>query len=214
MTKVKVCCIRNINEARLAFKYGATAIGFVSSMPSGPGVIKDEIIRSIISRLPCSTLCFLLSSKTNSIDLISQLEYTQANTLQIVDYVEDEVYKDLREFKASINIVQVIHVMEEDDIEKAMKVSKFVDMLLLDSGNPNSRIKTLGGTGKTHNWDLSKRIVDEVEIPVFLAGGLHKKNVKEAIDRVNPYGVDLCSGIRMNGLLIEKKLKSFMGAVI
>ncbi len=213
MIQVKICCIKDIKEAQLALYNGASALGFVSEMPSGPGVIEESMIRSIISEVPEHISSFLLSSKTNSRELIKQLEYTRANTLQIVDYVKENVYETLRKYNPSIKIVQVIHVLSESDIKKALKVSNYVDMLLLDSGNPNTKVKTLGGTGLTHNWEISKRIVDEVKIPVFLAGGLNAANVKDAIEMVNPYGVDLCSGIRTNGYLDENKLKAFMTAV-
>jgi len=89
----------------------------------------------------------------------------------------------------------------------------YVDAILLDSGNPSLPVKVLGGTGKTHDWSLSKEIVDRCGKPVFLAGGLKAENVREAIERVRPYAVDICSGVRTNGLLDEKKLAPFMNEV-
>ena len=83
----------------------------------------------------------------------------------------------------------------------------------MDSGNPNLLIKELGGTGRTHNWDLSKKIRENISIPMFLAGGLNKDNVKQAIENVQPYGVDLCSSVRTNGQLDEKKLEAFFAAI-
>jgi phosphoribosylanthranilate isomerase len=85
--------------------------------------------------------------------------------------------------------------------------------LLLDSGNPSLTIKQLGGTGRVHDWRLSRRIVEQSPAPVFLAGGLHAGNVRAAIDAVQPFGVDLCSGVRSNGRLDPKKLEAFFNAV-
>ena len=84
-----------------------------------------------------------------------------------------------------------------------------VDALLLDSGNPKLAIKELGGTGRVHNWKLSRSIVEQSPVPVFLAGGLNPSNVKQAIDEVQPYGLDLCSGVRTNGRLDPAKLEAF-----
>jgi len=88
-----------------------------------------------------------------------------------------------------------------------------VDALLLDSGNPALAVKELGGTGRVHDWSLSRRIRDAVPKPIFLAGGLRSTNVREAIAAVQPFGLDLCSSVRINDVLDEQKLKSFFEAV-
>ena len=103
--------------------------------------------------------------------------------------------------------------MDKNAIEEAKAIAPFVDALLLDSGNPNLAVKELGGTGRTHNWDLSRTIVEEVNIPVFLAGGLSPHNIAAAYKRVQPYGFDLCSGVRTNGHLDEEKLNAFFKAL-
>jgi phosphoribosylanthranilate isomerase len=112
-----------------------------------------------------------------------------------------------------VKLVQVIHVIDERSVKKAVIASDYVDGLLLDSGNPNLKIKELGGTGRVHNWSFSRKIVDSVRIPVFLAGGLTSENVAEAVDMVQPFGVDVCSGVRTNGCLDERKLVDFISAV-
>ena len=119
-------------------------------------------------------------------------------------------YQQLKEAMPAIKLVQVIHVLDEKSVDEAMEISKQVDAILLDSGNPNLQTKELGGTGRTHNWELSRKIRDSIKIPIFLAGGLNPENVKQAIDAVEPYGIDLCSGVRTNGKLDEKKLELFM----
>jgi phosphoribosylanthranilate isomerase len=83
----------------------------------------------------------------------------------------------------------------------------------LDSGNPNLFVKELGGTGRTHNWELSRKIRESIKVPIFLAGGLNQDNVRSAIETVEPYGVDLCSGVRTNGNLDEIKLEAFFKAI-
>ena len=112
-----------------------------------------------------------------------------------------------------VKLVQVIHVIDEHSITGAVEISAHVDAILLDSGNPNLATKELGGTGRVHNWDISKSIKESIDIPVFLAGGINKDNVRAAIDHVQPFGVDLCSSVRTNGKLDEWKLDEFFNAV-
>ncbi len=207
--KVKICCIQSIEEAELAIKYGASAIGLVSEMPSGPGVISEDLIAEIAAHIPTEIKTFLLTSKTKAEDIIAQHNKCKTTTLQLVDSVEINVYKKLREALDGVSIVQVIHVQDEESIRETLKVAKNVDAILLDSGNQSKKVKELGGTGRTHDWSISKEIVENVDVPIFLAGGLNPSNVSAAVNEVNPYGVDLCSGIRINGNLDESLLKEF-----
>lgn len=118
-------------------------------------------------------------------------------------------YRLLREALPGIALVQVIHVRNELSLDEAVTIAPFINGILLDSGNPDLSVKELGGTGRVHNWDISRKIVEQTPVPVFLAGGLKPENVAEAIRNVNPYGVDVCSGLRTNGKLDLQKLKLF-----
>ncbi len=207
--KVKICCINSIEEAQLAVEYGASAIGLVGPMPSGPGVISDELIAEIAALTPREIQTFLLTSETNVDDIISHHERTKTTTIQLDDALKNGTYSDLKAALPEVNLVQVIHVLGEETIDVALTASEGVDYLLLDSGNPNLKVKELGGTGRVHNWNISKRIVELSDVPVFLAGGLRPDNVDKAIDVVNPYGLDLCSGVRTDGRLDPVKLKAF-----
>ncbi|MEE9430603.1 MAG: phosphoribosylanthranilate isomerase [Melioribacteraceae bacterium] len=207
--KVKICCISSLQEAELAIKYGASAIGLVSEMPSGPGVISEETIEQIATSLPSNIDTFLLTSKQDVASIIKQLKKCKTKTVQIVDRLTDGSYSDIKTEFPNINIVQVIHVNNLESINEAIHISKYVDTILLDSGNQQKEIKLLGGTGKTHNWELSKKIVESVRVPVYLAGGLDAHNIIEAVEMVKPYGIDLCSGVRTNNKLDENKVKEF-----
>lgn len=212
-TKVKICCIRSREEAQLALRYGASALGFVSAMPSGPGPISEDQIADIIPFVPPGIATFLLTSQHDVAAIIRQQQKTRANTLQLVDTVPFTVYPRLRAALSGIAIVQVIHVTGAEAMEAAKGVAPFVDAILLDSGNPNLPVKELGGTGRVHDWKLSKSIREQLTIPVYLAGGLRSDNVAEAIRFVRPYAVDLCSGVRTNGDLDEAKLAAFFSQV-
>lgn len=207
--RVKICCISSVEEMKLAVKYGASAIGLVAEMPSGPGVISDELIEEIATQTPPGISTFLLTSRQTISGIIEHQKRCKTNTIQIVDHLIEGTHKELKKALPGISILQVIHVNDESSIEEAITVSEHVDAVLLDSGNQKLDVKILGGTGKTHDWSLSKKIVESVSKPVFLAGGLNDQNVKGAIDAVHPYGLDLCSGVRTEGSLDENKLKNF-----
>ena len=214
MVKVKICCISSIEEARLAVAYGAAAIGLVGRMPSGPGIITDELIHAIAKTVPPPIQTFLLTSETTTDNIIEHHKKVNTTTIQIVDALSGREYHKIREAIPNVQLVQVIHVLDEGSIKEAIEISEFVDAILLDSGNPNLPTKVLGGTGKTHNWDLSKKIREKISLPIFLAGGINKDNIKKAIEHVQPYGIDLCSSLRTNGQLDESKLEELFKAIL
>jgi phosphoribosylanthranilate isomerase len=211
--KVKICCIGSVEEARLAIEAGANAVGLVATMPSGPGPIPDELIAGIAKEIPPHIYTFLLTSEQSSANIIEHVKRTGTNTVQIVDELTEGSYLDIKEELPGIKIVQVLHVTGRQTIRQALDLQHHVDYFLLDSGNPKAEVKILGGTGNVHDWMISAELVKAVSVPVFLAGGLNPGNVKQAIDSVNPHGVDICSGVRTNGKLDPLKLKSFFEAI-
>ncbi len=208
-TKVKICCISSIEEANTAIEYGASALGLVGEMPSGPGVISDELIAEIAAQTAPPIATFLLTSKIKSNEIIAHAKRTNTNTIQLVDEIIEGSLSEVKFALPSVKLVQVIHIIDYSSIEEALSYQGKVSALLLDSGNPNLIVKELGGTGKVHNWDISREICREAKMPVFLAGGLSPENVREAIDYVQPWGVDICSGVRTNFKLDRNKLDAF-----
>ena len=213
ITRTKICCISSIEEAKLAIESGASAIGLVGKMPSGPGPIPDDLIKEIAMEVPPPIATFLLTSETSANGIIKHHHRTNTNTIQIVDQLSEGTYSQIKAALPSIRIVQVIHVIDENSVNLAIRISGQVDALLLDSGNPNLKIKELGGTGRVHDWKLSRRIRERSKCPVFLAGGLNTENVSQAIEEVQPFAVDVCSGVRTNGNLDRQKLTSFIEKV-
>ena len=211
--RIKICCISSVDEAKLAIKYGADALGFVSAMPSGAGIIDEKLIPQIVSTVPPPIATFLLTCRVKVDDIISQIIRCNTNTVQLVDRVELKVYHKIHQELPWIKIVQVIHINDKISIKEAESISPFVDALLLDSGNQSLPVKELGGTGRVHDWSISKTICEIIDKPVILAGGLNYGNVEEAIRTVHPFGVDVCSGLRTNGRLDKKKLKQFIRCV-
>ncbi|MBI5771812.1 MAG: phosphoribosylanthranilate isomerase [Verrucomicrobia bacterium] len=213
--RIKICCIQSVAEARLAVAHGADALGLVSAMPSGAGIIPDErLIPEIAAATPPPVATFLLTSLTDTNAIIAQHHRCRTSTIQLVDALTRGTHADLRAALPGIRLVQVIHVLDDASVAEALAAAPHVDALLLDSGNPKLAVKQLGGTGRTHNWSLSRRIVQESGKPVFLAGGLRAENVAAAWDAVRPWGFDICSGVRTpDDHLDETRLAAFMAAV-
>lgn len=207
--RIKICCISSIQEARLAIRYGASALGLVSAMPSGPGIITEDEIARIAATIPPAVASFLLTSQQDVDTIIEQQRHCRVNTIQLVDSLSEESYPRLREALPGTALVQVIHVRGPEAMEEARHIAPYVHALLLDSGNPTLAIKELGGTGRVHDWGVSRAIREAVNVPIFLAGGLKAENVREAIQQVGAFGLDLCSGVRTNGQLDEGKLAQF-----
>jgi len=201
------------NDAVLAVHAGASALGFVSAMPSGTGVISEKQITGISKTVPSGISRFLLSSRIDTPKIIKQAMNTGADVLQLVDSVSADTRRQLRKALPNVRLVQVIHVCNERAINEARQASETVDGILLDSGNPAAKIRTLGGTGQRHNWEISRKICECVGRPVFLAGGLTPENVADAINIVHPFGVDICLGVRSSGKLNAELLKRFITAV-
>ena len=211
--RVKICCIANEQEAADAISFGASAIGLVGAMPSGPGPIADVDIERIARSVPPPIATFLLTSEQTPRRIIEHHLRTRTNTVQIVDELEGRDYASIKASLPGVKLVQVIHVIDESSVDEACEIAEHVDAILLDSGNPKLAVKELGGTGRRHDWRLSRTIVETCRKPVFLAGGLNAENVREAIETVQPFGLDLCSGVRTDGKLDPRKLERFFEAV-
>lgn len=211
--RVKICCIQSVVEARIAVRQGASALGLVSAMPSGPGVISEDRIAEIVASVPPPVATFLLTCATQTDMILRQQRRTRANTLQLCDRVSADVLTELRGSLPGIALVQVIHVTGPESLDEAVEVAPYVDALLLDSGNPSLPIKQLGGTGRRHDWNLSQQIREAVSVPLFLAGGLTAANVSQAIAEVGPFGLDVCSGVRTDDKLDAEKLARFVAAL-
>lgn len=211
--RVKICCIASVAEARLAIDHGASAVGLVSTMPSGPGPIPEELIAEIAATIPPGVSSFLLTCQQDADAIIDQQRRLRVNTIQICDRLPAGSYERLRGALLGVSLVQVIHVTGPEAVDEAIEIAPQVDAILLDSGNQSLPIKELGGTGRTHDWRLSRTIREAIDAPLFLAGGLKPENVATAIREVRPFGIDVCSGLRIEGKLDPQKLTAFFKAV-
>lgn len=211
--RVKICCIRSLDEAWTAIRHGASALGLVSRMPSGPGVLPDEDIASIAAAVPPPVATFLLTCRQDAASIIEQQRRLRTTTVQLCDRLESGVSGKLRKALPGVRIVPVVHVTGPATVDEAVALSGEADAILLDSGRPDQAVKELGGTGRRHDWDLSRRIREAVDVPVFLAGGITPENAAEAVGRVGPFALDVCTGVRTNGTLDEGKLRRLFTAI-
>lgn len=193
----------------MAIEHGASALGLVSEMPSGPGPIPDSLIAEIAATIPPGISSFLLTCQEDPAAIIDQQRRLRVNTIQICDRLPEGSHRVLREALPGVSLVQVVHVTGPEAVAEAIEVAPHVDAVLLDSGNQSLAIKELGGTGRTHDWSLSRKIREAIDVPMFLAGGLKPHNVAAAIQEVQPFGIDVCSGLRTDGALDRRKLAEF-----
>ena len=214
-TRIKICCMKSVEEVAIAVAAGADALGLVGPQPSGPGVLGEEESAGLAPYVPPSVSSVYLSAKTSADDLARDVALVKPAILQVVQEIGPAEHGRLRELlsRTGVRTLQVIHVEDANAIDRAKAYEDVADGLLLDSGRPSAAIPEFGGTGRTHDWEVSARLVAAVKLPVFLAGGLHSDNVVDAIKGVRPYGLDLCSGVRTDDALDEEKLVAFMRAV-
>lgn len=213
MTRFKVCCIQSLAEAQLAIQHGASALGLVSHMPSGPGVISEDLIREIATQTPPPVSTFLLTSLTDATLLIEQTRYCAIHTVQLCDRTTPAARAKLHKYAPHVRLVQVVQVTGPESIQEAIAAAEHSHALLLDSGSHSGPVKELGGTGRSHDWSLSRQIVEAVPVPVFLAGGLGPLNAADACRQVRPYALDVCTGVRTDGQLDAAKLQAFREAL-
>jgi phosphoribosylanthranilate isomerase len=207
--------MKSIEEVWMAIEAGATAVGLVSPMPSGPGPISNETAAEIAAHVPPGIDAFLLTPLQTVEELVEQNRVVKARTLQLVDELPVGAHAELRRAMPGVKLVQVIHVVGPESVDEAVAVASDVDAILLDSGNPALRVKELGGTGRRHDWAVSRAIREAVDVPVWLAGGLNPDNALEAIETVRPFALDVCSGLRTGeGYDLDAELlERFMAAV-
>jgi phosphoribosylanthranilate isomerase len=200
-----------VAEAELAIAHGVDALGLVGAMPSGPGVIEDKVIAEVAAMVPPPVASFLLTSECEAEAIADHALRTGVNTVQVVSHITPEESEKLAGLLPTVRRVQVIHVEGQDALELIDVYAPHVHAFLLDSGRPSQAI--LGGTGQCHDWSVSAEFVRRSARPVFLAGGLTPANVGEAVRTVRPYGLDLCSSLRIDGRLDAGLLDAFVGAV-
>jgi len=212
-TRIKICCIASEEEAQMAIDAGADALGFVGVWPPTRRTIPDTRIAEIAKRVPPPIETFVLTSETSAEAISAHVRETGTTGVQIVHPINPEESARLAALERSVRRIQVIHVEGPEVLDLIPSYAPYVDAFLLDSGQPNAHTPVFGGTGQVHDWEISAAFVQASPRPVIHAGGLAPDNVRGAMQQVQPFGVDVCSGVRTDGELDPDKLAAFITAV-
>jgi phosphoribosylanthranilate isomerase len=214
-TRIKICCMASQEEVELAIRAGADAVGLIgkTAQPSSPRAIDDHAVTALAASVPPPIATFMLTSERSAAGIAQHVRAAGACTVQICSHLTAQESERLAELLPTTRRVQVIHVEDKGALELIAPYAPFVHAFLLDSGKPGLPTPVYGGTGLTHDWSVSAEFVKRSPRPVFLAGGLTASNVGEAIERIRPFAVDLCTGVRTDGRLDPEKLAAFMTAV-
>ncbi len=208
--RVKICGNKRVEDALEAVRLGADAIGLlVGREHASHDFISPLAAQSIARKLPLFCTIVLATNITDIKEIIGLVNFVGVNTLQLHG---DSKTSDIIQIKKSLPFLKVIkslHIIDDTSIETGKKFIGVADAIVLDSFDKATN--KIGGTGKIHNWDISRKIVDEYKIPIILAGGLNPDNVVGAIKSVRPYGVDVNSGTKgEDGFKDYRKLELFI----
>jgi phosphoribosylanthranilate isomerase len=206
--RIKICCIASQAEAQAALAAGANVLGLVAAMPTGPGPIPDAKIAAIAGALPPDVLALLLTARTTAAAIADHARATGVKGVQIVNHIAPAEIAALAQALPAHERWQVVHVEDAGALDMIASHGRHVTGFLLDSGRPS--LKELGGTGRVHDWAISAAFVAASPVPVFLAGGLNPGNAADAVRRVRPAGLDICSGLRRDGRLDAGLAREFV----
>jgi phosphoribosylanthranilate isomerase len=205
MASVKICGNTRVRDVEVVAELGAEFIGVVVDVPvPTPRKVSVEKAKEIlhVASLSARSVAVIMP---NTLDAaVGYYRKLRPDFLQLHGEEDVTFLKNLRGL-VSCGIIKTIHVKGKESVQEAKKCSRFVDAILLDT--PSEK---MGGSGKIHDWNISKKIVKEIEKPVILAGGLNPENVKKAVEMVNPYAVDVSSGVETHGRKDYKKVKKFI----
>ena len=211
MFKVKICGIKRVEDANLAIEAGADALGFlVGQTHTSADFISPLTAKTIAASLPPGATPVLVTHLTDPDDVLNLAALVGMNTVQLHGEIWPEDVARLRRAAPNLTFLKAFHVTDEASLGYGDEFVGLVDGFVLDT--VNSRTGQIGGTGQTHDWRLSRRIVERhPSIPVILAGGLHPENVAEAIAAVGAFGVDVNSGTKgPDGFKAEGKVRAFV----
>ena len=208
---VKICGIRRQQDALIAAKLGADAIGLlVGQRHNSPDFISATVARDIARALPPSVEAVLVTHIKEIDELERMLQESEIRTIQLHSEIAPSFVERLRGRLPNLKIFKSVNIISADSVAYPEAFEKLVDGFVLDSINVAT--DQVGGTGKTHDWSVSRQIVMRYpKVPIILAGGLNSENVRSAIEHVRPFGVDVNSGTKApDGFKDPRKMEAFI----
>ena len=191
MTRVKICGVTNVADRNAVVASGADAVGVIHGVPvDTPREVDEDTAETLVAGVPPLVTSVLVTMPTTVQQAVKRVDEIDPNVVQVHDGLAPAELGALAR-RVTQQIVAVVDA-EADGIEA---YASHADALLVDSVDAEGG----GGTGETHNWERTRDIVDSLDVPVILAGGLTPENVAEAVETVRPFAVDTASGVESSG---------------
>jgi phosphoribosylanthranilate isomerase len=205
--RVKICGITREEDLAFAVAAGADAVGFLVGVPSSPRNLTLERAERLLRQVPVFVDSVVVTAPQSIDELVEICEKLKPTAIQIHGKKDFEA-SEIRERLKDTRLIKTVYVTEDALNETAVEELKTFDAVLLDSFTKGQ----YGGTGRVHDWNLSRKIKEAVApLPVILAGGLKPENVKEAILTVQPYAVDVASGVESRPAVKDhEKIRAFI----
>ncbi|WP_440952607.1 phosphoribosylanthranilate isomerase [Methanococcoides sp. FTZ1] len=216
-TRVKVCGMRSAEDIDIAVSSGVDAVGFITDVPvDTPRKIDLKKAQELVSQVPFfvdSVLVIMPGTASEAIDMVNSV---RPDVVQIHSPLDADNMRLLRD-NTDVSIVRTFHVPSEGNVEvsgliaevDALSSEDLIDGILLDSYVSGK----VGGTGKMHDLSISRQVVEAVDVPVILAGGLNADNVSDCVKQVSPFAVDTASGVETDGKKDAEKIRRFVKEV-
>lgn len=208
--RVQIAGVSSLEEALAAERAGADALGFTLRLPTG---VHDDLTeakaRSIIAALPPFITSVVITYVGAAREAVELCRYLGAGALQLHGELPVNDLPLIRAALPHLKVIRAVHVTGPEALAQARSLMRHVDALILDTYDATTGRH--GATGKTHDWCISQAIVSKSRIPVILAGGLTPDNVAEAVALVQPWGVDVHTGVEdADGRRSLVKLRAFI----
>lgn len=212
VVRVQIAGISTLADARAVERAGADAIGFTIGLPDGPhNGLDAHRARAMIRALPPLITPVLITYETTAATVVPLCRYLGVSTVQLHARPDPQEVAAIRAALPGVKVILAVHVTGEEAIAAALALAPHADALILDSYDPVTGRR--GATGRTHDWSISRRIVERVPVPVILAGGLTPTNVADAIRLVRPWAVDTHTGVeRPDGSTDHERVRAFVRA--
>lgn len=193
--RVKICGIRRPEDALAAAQLGADAVGvLVGQVHPSTHFISAANARAILAMLPPFVSGVLVSHLSEPSELLALIDEVHPAAVQIHSPMAVDAVAQVRRLHPGLTLIKAVHCEQGNAVALVERYAAVVDGVVADSSNPSTG--QVGGTGLTHDWTKTARLVQQSPTPVLLAGGLNPSNVQQAIATVNPWGVDVNSGVK------------------
>ena len=190
--RVKICGMTLLEDVMAAATAGADGVGFLVGLDyASEDGLQPTAAANLVRRTPADILTVMVTHASTPARVEALVNEVRPRVVQVhCPFASPDLPRLMNTFP-DVSWIRAIHVENEDSVDKALRAAEVFDALLLDTRSGDR----LGGTGKTHDWKISRRIRETIDKPVILAGGLTPDNVADAIRTVRPHGVDVNTGI-------------------